>query len=481
MKQSNLKSNVFYNVIYQALILIVPLITSPYLTRVIGAEGLGIYSFSQSLAYYFGLFIMLGINNYGNREISRIRDNPTAINRTFTEIYIIQFSLMLILSIFYLATIFLFMKENKLVYLIQFFYVASVGFDINWCCFGLEKFKLTVSRNSIIKISSALLIFLLVKERDDLGVYTLISAGSVLVSQLVIWPFILKDVHFVPVKKKDVFSRLQPVFLLFIPVIAVSLYTVFAKLILGMLSSKAELAYFIYSERLIQIPIALVTAIGTVMLPRSSNLLSQGKNEENNNLISRSMQLTMFIAASFTFGLIGVAHQFIPWFYGSSFSKSIILTIFLAPSILFISWNNVIRTQFIIPKGYDRIYIVSVSIGALANIALNVLLIPKFSGLGAAVATVITNFLVCLCQYYLVRKYIDFKNYFSDAIAFVLIGLTMCIIILFLPIFNSAFITILLKVLFGSIFFVASTLFYLIKFRKDFHLITLLKSRYKNF
>ncbi|HFI0157661.1 TPA: flippase [Streptococcus suis] len=481
MKESNLKSNFIYNLIYQALILIVPLITSPYLTRVIGAEGLGIYSFSQSFAFYFVLFIMLGVNNYGNREIARVRNNSLRVNRTFTEIYFIQFTLMIIFSIFYLAVIFLYIKENKLIYSIQFLYVISAGFDVNWCCFGLEKFKLTVTRNSIIKISSAILIFLFVKDKNDLAVYTIINAGSIFVSQLVIWPFILKDVKFIAVKKKDVFHRFKPLIVLFIPVVAVSLYTVLAKLLLGMLSSKTEVAFFTYAERLTQIPLAFISAIGTVMLPRSSHLISQGMDKENKDLINKSMQLSMFIASSCCFVLIGIANQLIPWFYGDSFSKSIILTILLSPTIFFISWNNVIRTQFIIPKGYDRIYIITVSIGAIANIILNLILIPRFAGVGAAIATVVANFFVCLCQYLLVKKYFEFKNYFIDGMSFAFIGFVMSIILYKLPNISSELGTIILKIIIGASFFIVVSLLYLVKIRKDYYFLTVLKSSIKKF
>jgi len=154
MKQNSIKKNLAYNLIYQVLIILIPFVTSPYLTRVLGAEKLGIYSYSHAYANYYVLAILLGVNNYGNREIARSRDNKEKLNKVFSEIYTIQFVMLIFVSIIYLSTLLLVDSENKIIYIIQYIYVFSAGLDINWCCFGFEKFKLTVTRNSIIKIKN---------------------------------------------------------------------------------------------------------------------------------------------------------------------------------------------------------------------------------------------------------------------------------------------------------------------------------------
>ncbi|MGX7076494.1 oligosaccharide flippase family protein [Globicatella sanguinis] len=476
MNKSNLKTNFLYNFLYQALILIVPLVTSPYLTRVLGAEGLGTYSFSQSYANYFMLFIMLGVNNYGNREISRVRDNKNEVNKTFTEIYCLQFVLMIIFSIIYFFTIYISFGKYKIIYFIQLIYVISGGLDINWCCFGLEKFKLAVVRNSIIKSLNALAIFLFIKDENDLVLYTLLSVISIFLSQIVIWPFILKEIKFVKVKKEDVIKRIKPNFILFLPVIAVSLYTIMDKLMLGMMSSKTEVAYYTYAERITQIPTAFIAALGTVMLPRASNLISNGKEHENIELINKSMQVSIFIAASSSFGLMAIANELIPWYYGLDFTRSAVFTTLLSPIVIFISWNNVIRTQFIIPKGLDRIYIISVSSGALSNLILNILLIPIYDGIGAIIATLFANLIISITQYILVRDYIDFRKFLPNTLIFCLIGMSMGVIVYYIPSMFSMFISILYKIGIGAIYFITLSYFYLVKVKKDYFLFNSAKS-----
>ena len=150
-KKSSIKKNFAYQLIYEILVLILPFITSPYIARVIGAEGLGIYSYTYSVAYYFVLFSLLGIKNYGNRSIAKIRDNRNLLNETFTNILSVHILISIICCIAYGIYVFE-LKEDRVLATIQGFYVLSGLFDISWFYFGIERFKMTVSRNIIIKI-----------------------------------------------------------------------------------------------------------------------------------------------------------------------------------------------------------------------------------------------------------------------------------------------------------------------------------------
>lgn len=190
-KKDPLKLNIIYSTVYQVLVLIIPLITAPYVSRVLGATNLGIYSYTQAFANYFVLFAMLGVANYGNRSIAQVRDDSKLLSRTFWEIYSFQIFVTIIISIIYLIYCFVAVSQNRIIYLLQFLYVVSAGFDINWFFFGIEKFKLTVTRNIIIKIINAVLIFALVKERSDLSIYTLIMSLGTLVSVVILIPFLV--------------------------------------------------------------------------------------------------------------------------------------------------------------------------------------------------------------------------------------------------------------------------------------------------
>lgn len=471
MKQNSLKKNFIYNALYQILLIIVPLITSPYLTRTIGADGLGVYSFTNSYAHYFVLFILLGLNNYGNREIARVRDDKAKTSKVFSEIFVFQAFMLVVVSAVYLISVFTVIKENRNIYVLQYMYVLSAGFDINWCCFGLEKFKLTVTRNSIIKILSAVAIFALIHQPTDVWKYTFIVTFSTLISQLVVWPFILNEIKLEKPHIGEVAKHIKPNLLLFLPVIAISLYTIMDKLMLGIIDTKAEVAYYTYAERIIQIPLSFITALGTVMLPRASNMMHTGKASENLALMKKSMQFSLLLSIGSTAGIMAIANELIPWYYGESFSRCAVFTVWLAPVVALTSWNTIIRTQYVIPRELDRIYLVTVSVGAIINLILNALLIPSLRGIGAIIGTLAAQFAVCFVQYLLIRNEVDYRAFVPDMIGFLLIGSIMGAIVWCLPHFPiSDTLSILTKMLIGIIIYGGLSLAYLL-IKKDYWLI----------
>ena len=225
----SVKKNFIYNLSYQILIMILPLITTPYISRVIGAEGIGIQSYTYSIANYFVLFAMLGINNHGNRSIAMVKNNQEKLNKTFTSIYLIQAVMSIIMIVFYIIYIIFFVKSYKIIFVIQLSYIIGALFDINWFFFGMEQFKITVTRNTIIKLMSVMSIFIFVKSENDLYLYSLILALGTLISQLILWNFIGKYVKFTKVKFDDVKEHVIPMLVLFIPAISVSIYKIMDK------------------------------------------------------------------------------------------------------------------------------------------------------------------------------------------------------------------------------------------------------------
>lgn len=478
MKKSSLKKNFIYNILYQLLILIIPLITSPYLTRTIGAEGLGIYTVSQAFANYFTLFILLGLNNYGNREIAKCRDDRKLVSKTFWEIYLFQLFMLIIVSTLYIFIVCFFIHEDKLIYFLQFIYVISAGLDINWCCFGLEKFKLTVTRNAAIKIASAIFIFIYVKSSDDLWLYTVIMTVSLFVSQAILWPFVLKDIDFVKPLKKEILKHVKYNVILFLPVIAVSIYTVMDKLMIGMIDSKEEVAYYTYALRFIDIPQTVIIALSTVMLPRVSNMIATGHSEETYQLLEKTMKYMMFFTIGAAFIITSVSYELIPWYYGESFRRCALFAIWLSPYIVLGGWNGTIRSQFIIPNGYDYIYLITVSSGAVTNLILNAVLIPNYRGIGAVWATIAAQFMVCFMQYMLTKKFIDFSPFFKNILLFLVCGIVMMIALYLYPGYGSPIIDSLIKVLIGLSVYSLLSIGYLYLVKKDSDILNLM-NRFK--
>lgn len=373
-----------------------------------GAEKIGIYSYAYSIATYFGLFILLGLNNYGNRTIASVRDDKDKLSKTFCSIYAMQLIMSLFVIIIYILYT-LFLSSDRLMAWTQLIYLISVSLDINWFFFGMEQFKLTVSRNTIIKILNLIFIFVLVKNQSDLYIYGLIMVCGPLLSQLILWLFIKKYIIFRRVSLNDVYVHVKPNLILFIPVIAISLYTIMDRVMLGMMSSMTEVGYYENSNKLTQIPVMAISSLGTVMLPRISNMISNGRKEESIRYIQKSLILSILLSTSMAFGLCAVSNEFVPIFYGNGFGKCKNVISILVLSSIFISWANVIRTQYLIPNKKDKIYIVSVFLGAIVNVIINLILIPKLMSIGAAIGTICAEFSVCAYQTYKIKNELNIK------------------------------------------------------------------------
>ncbi|OUQ31576.1 oligosaccharide flippase family protein [Massilimicrobiota timonensis] len=457
---SSIKKNFLYNAFYNILTLILPLITAPYISRVMGPERIGEYSYAYSIASYFGLFILLGLNNYGNRTIASIKDDLDKLNKSFWSIYFMQFIASILVIAIYLIYA-MFFAENSLMAFIQTIYIISVALDINWFFFGLEQFKLTVTRNTVIKIITVLSIFIFVKQPSDLYKYALIMVLGPLGSQLFLWTILRKYIKFVKVGVKDIIQHIKPNLILFIPVIAISLYTIMSKIILGNMSNMTEVGYFESANKITQIPAMAVTSLGTVMLPRVSNLVANGKNQESLKYLQKSLVLSVFLSTSMAFGLSAISKEFVPFFYGGGYEKCIIIIPILVISSIFMSWANVIRTQYLIPYKKDHIYIQSVFLGAFINILLNILLIPYFQSIGSSIATLCTEASVCIYQTIKVRDRVNIRLYVSQSFPFLVIALIMYFIVIYIPFITNFLITIIIKVIIGAaVYLILSVLYY---------------------
>ncbi|WP_195986698.1 flippase [Clostridium sp. D53t1_180928_C8] len=408
---SKLKGNFIYSCVYQLLIILLPIITAPYVSRILGADLLGQYTYTYTIAYYFVMFVMMGISNYGNRCIAAT-ENKKDRNKVFTEIYTFQLIWGGIISIIYI--LFIFIKNDNIdiyIYIIQFFYVISAVFDVSWYLFGREQFKLSVTRNIIIKILAVICIFTFVKNEEDIYIYTIIMSGFTLVGQVALWVMAIKEEKFRIVGLHEVKKHIKQILILFIPVLAVSIYAYMSKIILGNISSMEEVTYYDYAYKIISAPLGIITALGTVMLPRMSNLYANNKMKEANSLVNKSLRFVLLIALPMCVGLIIVSEKFCVLFYGRNFIKCGYIMSILALTIPFISLGNVIRTQFLIPLKRDKIFVNSVIAGAIINVIINYFLIPKFGAIGAAIATVITEIVVCIYQIYYVRDEIYIKDF----------------------------------------------------------------------
>lgn len=421
---SSIKKNFAYQMMYEVLALIVPLITSPYIARTIGAEGLGIYSYSYSVAYYFVLFSMLGLKNYGSRAIAQTRDDPIQLNETFSSLLAVHV-LVSILCCFVYAGYVISLGKERTYALIQSAYVLSGFFDISWFYFGIEKVKLTAMQSTIIKVLNVICIFIFVRGANDLWKYCVIMAMGTLLGQLILWLPLGRYVRIVRIDAHSVSRHIKPLLILFIPAIAVSLYKYMDKIMIGSLNSKIQLGLYENAEKVINIPITVIAAFGTVMLPRMSNLLCFSDRSVAKRYICISMRYVMCLAFALAFGLAGVGKVFAPVFWGSEFQSAGVIIMGLAITMPFLAFANVIRTQFLIPMERDRQYLNSVITGALINLIINWILIPSMGAIGATIGTIAAEVAVCMIQTWTVRKELEIGAYLRNAAPFLGIGSVM--------------------------------------------------------
>ncbi|MGF7142339.1 O-antigen/teichoic acid export membrane protein [Anaerotaenia torta] len=417
------KKNYIYNVIYRLSICILPLVVTPYVARVLGAEQVGIYAFSSTVACYFIMFGKLGLDNYGNRSIASCREDKVRRSRMFWGIYLMQLVTSAISIAVYLLLVLTVFRENRAVYWMQLIYVASILFDVSWFFYGMEKFRITMVRSLMSRTLIILGVFVFVHSEKDLWVYTGIMSVCFLLEQLQLLPFLFRQVQWVRIKKEDILCHIVPNLKLFVPLLALSSYHWMDKIMLGvMVKSSAIVAFYTYAENIINLPKGILSALDTVMLPRISNLVAKNKIEESIQKIRTSIKFNSFVSCALCFGIAGVAPSFVPWFFGPEYRPTILLTIELAMVMIPMSLAEVVQTQYLIPFQREEVYIRSVTLGAVTDIILNLALIPFFGASGAVIGTLVAEVAVCVYQMNYIRDVYRYRQLFKMLLPFMACG-----------------------------------------------------------
>ncbi len=429
MEAPSLKKNFTYSLLYQFLILILPLVTLPYISRVFGSENIGIYTYTQTIANYFVLFGMLGILTYGTRAIASSRENKENLSRTFRELFVLKLFFSVTFSAVFIIYCLFFANEYRNIFLLQFFYVLSSIFNINWFCFGMENFKLTTLRDSFVQITSTVAIFIFVKSAEDLWIYTLILSSAQLISALLVWPYALKNTNRVKITKEGCLSHLKPMLILFIPILAESIYLIMDKLMLGNMSTAAELGLYECAVRIIVVPGIIIGALNNTAMPRSANLFAKSNKNDADSLMDKMMTFSTMLGCAMTFGIAAVGQDFAVIFYGNDFSRTGLFLVLLSPAVIFKCLSLTVRMQYIIPAKRDSIYMISIVTGAVINLVLNFILIPRMMGIGAIIATLAAEFATAFLQFVFCRKTLRIRKYMIDLAVFSAFGAAMYFIV----------------------------------------------------
>lgn len=445
--------NYFLNSSYQLLVVILPIITIPYISRILGPEGIGINAFTYTIIQYFILAGNIGITTYGNREIAYHQGNKEKRSQLFWEIAFLRFiTVGLSLSTF---AVFLYLQEvNLIIYLLQGIALFASAFDISWYFMGVEKFSRTVGRNFLVSILSVVCIFLFIKQPSDLPIYVMIVTGSTLIGNLSLWPYLRQEISR-PTKKMEIKRHLRPTLQLFLPQVAIQVYAVANKNMIGIFDSITAVGYFNQSNSIILAITPFVTSLGTVMLPRVSNMFASGDTKSAKVALAKSFDVMSGLATPLMFGIMGISINFTPFFFGKDFQVVGLLMMIQAPIILFMAWSNVIGVQYLLPFNRLRPFTVSVTIGAILNVLLNFILIPLYGVHGSMFATLIAEMAVAIYQLYVVRQEFDVWSMLFNSWKYFLAGFLMFGVIYYLNTHWSMNITsLLLQVVIGAIIYV---------------------------
>ncbi|MBC9118470.1 flippase [Fructobacillus fructosus] len=424
--------NYLYNAAYQLLNIIVPIITLPYLARVLGKEGVGIASWTNSLVTYFLLIASLGIVTYGSREIAYVHEDEVLRQKKFWEIQIIHFLAGLVAIILYIAFIYgggtvnTRIHQNELFLWYQIWVIFSGIFDISWYFMGLEDFKKTVLRNMLIKLLMTALIFWLVKKPGDVGAYILLLAISQVVGNLSMWFYLIGKFKLPKLSSLELNVHWKPVFLMFLPTIATQIYLQLNKTMLPFITgSTASSGIYDNADKIIKVCLALVTSVGMVMLPRMSAHFAAGEHVQMKKAIHSSMDFVSAIAIPLAAGIAAVGPTAMLWFLGTSWGEVGTALVLLTPIIVFIGWSNVIGNQFLIPTKRLNDYTWSVTFGAVLNIFLNFFFIYLWGVGGAAVATALSELAVIGYQLVVTRRDMTVHAHFHGIWRYILAAVVM--------------------------------------------------------
>jgi O-antigen/teichoic acid export membrane protein len=454
--KKSVKKNFVYNLIYQILVLIIPIVVTPYVSRILLSDGVGQYSFSTSIVYYFSLFAALGFGYYAQREIAKVQDNKAKQSKIFWEIVIVRLvsSLVAFGALIGLIQIPYFADYKTLLYILSLT-VLAVSIDVSFVFQGNEDFKMVALIGLISKVIVVALVFIFIKVQSDLWKYTLINAISPILTAVMMWPFLKK--YLVPVKffTLNPWKHLGPCLRLFVPTIAISVYTMLDKTMIGLLIpgtttvikngvettvkiSDLENGYYNQAEKIIKMFVTVVTSLGTVMIPRNSFFFANHEEEKGNENVKKGLRFAYFLALPLMFGVIAVANNFSPWFFGDGYEKVPLLMMVFSPLILAIGLNNVYGVQYLISSGKDKIFTISVTIGAAINICLNSFLIYYYQSVGAAIASVCAEFSILIFQMIYCRKTFKISSVLLMSWKYVVASLVMFIPCYFMGVYLSS-------------------------------------------
>lgn len=429
-----LAKNIVYNMLSQSFVLLASLLTAPYVARVFNADLIGDYSYTLANSTYFVLIESLGFALYGQIQVAANRDNKKKVNLLFWEIMIFKVVLMGITALLYLAvshpdytTI-----RGKLCFVLVINVIAE-GINPIWFLNGLELFKTVAVRSIFIRLICTSAIFIFVHSQSDIFLYAIIMQGTNLIANIVVYPSLLPFIGKPNLKEMHPLQHFKPAMIYFIPGLVNTIFGSTDRTMIGVYSTSSEVGVYEQANKIVQICLSTISAIGNVVLPRAAYLYGKKKDsleDEAGKLLTNSIKIVAFVAAPVVFGIIAISDEFVPIFFGPGYERSIILTNILAINVFFTVISNICGQQCLIARQQQKKYNISILSAALLNVFLNYVLINNYRSIGAAIASLISGVFSFSVILFYSQKIYKLSRLVSDIWIYILMaGIMGCVIL----------------------------------------------------
>ena len=464
-----LLNNYIYNTLYQILSIIIPLITTPYLTRVLGSHSLGVSTYVLSIVTMYQTIGNLGMDTYCRREIAYTKARNSNLKTSFYELFLIRSILLIITLVAYIPFLF---GKYALFYKINILTMVGLFLDISWFFIGIEEMKIVVIRNIIIRLITTIMIFLLIKRPSDLTLYIFIYAISQIISTISIFPNLKKYFNRQRKGKISIRKHLRPIILLFLPQAASTIYIQFDKIMLGSMTSNiVYVTLYEKAETISKIPLKFIIALSAVMLPRTSSLFATGQDKKIRDILSKVASLSMMLLLPTVIGLIAIADIFLPLYLGREYIGSIAIIRVVAFEVIAIALSNITGIQYLMAVNETKILTLSYTFAGVSNFILNYFLIPHLNAIGASIATVVAEWSVFIIQYGYMRHIGISLNLTKNLIKRLISVLCMAVCLLIIRIYvGSTYISGLIQIVVGIFIY-----FIILYLEKDSMLYSVLK------
>ncbi len=432
IRQEKIKSDFIFNIIYQVVTLLTPLILTPKLARIFQPDYLGLRTYTFSIASYFAMIGVFGFNILGQQRIAFVKDDEDQRSKIFWSIFLLRGICVFLCLCLYIGYIFIFSKNEfeKGIYLCWILYIIREMITPVWFFQGLGKYKFISILNIISQILYVAFSFIFITDKSQLPLYIIFYTAIPLAISLIYFPFVFKYTKIVRICINEIYLLLKDSIMFFIPAIVVDLYSLIDKTMLGLFDqTKVSTGLYESSEKLVKIALALLTASYTIIRTRMSYFHSQKKENEYKIYSTKFMSFSMLLCWPIAFGIIGISKDFVPLFFGNDFSEVINLSYVFSLIIPCIATSGLIQAIFIFPFGLEKKINLYHIIVIIANIVMNLFFIYSIGVLGAVLASVLSEFLFAIILIIKAKKQIEIKYLFKCSIKYIISSFIMLFII----------------------------------------------------